>query len=205
MAQAQVPGRILLENVRASFPEGIWTPSAPPGTDAKPAYNMQAILGRDHPQLKALMALIQDAATRQWKDKAAMILAAANAAGKVFLRDGNTKPYAGYAGNLYVSLRSKTPPQVLEGRRIVQRADSRIYSGCYVNVLFDVFPYTRGSNGIGAGFKGVQFLRDGEPLGGGAPTSVEDYGNVDEAANAAAEFGDLLGLSAPAGNAEFKI
>lgn len=194
MTQAKVPGRILLENVRASFTEGIWTPSAPPGTNSEKAYNMQAILPKNHPQLPALMALIQEAAVKQWKDKAAAILQAANAAGKVFLKDGNTKPYDGYAGNLFVSVRSKQPPQVLEGRRVVSRQESRIYSGCYVNLLIDVFPYIRGSNGVGAGFKGVQFLRDGEPLGGGAPASVEEFGDVEENAQAASEFGALLGL-----------
>lgn len=90
MTQAKVPGRILLENVRASFTEGIWTPSAPPGTGAEPAYNMQAILPKNHPQLPALQALIQEAAVKQWKDKAAAILNAAVAAGKVCLRSGDT-------------------------------------------------------------------------------------------------------------------
>lgn len=192
--KAKVPGRILLENARASFTEGIWTPSAPPGTGAEPAYNCQAIIPKNHPQLPEVMRLIQEAAEKQWKDKAPQVLTAASAAGKVFLRDGNTKPYEGYAGNLYLSLRSKQAPQVLEGRRIVTRDQSRIYSGCYVNILFDVFAYTRGSNGIGAGLKGVQFLRDGEPLGGGAPASVEEYGDVDEGAQAASEFGALLGV-----------
>lgn len=198
-----VPGRILVENVRASFTDGIWTPSRPSNTTGDLAYNMQAILPRDHPQVAQLVQLINEAAVKQWKDKAQQVLTVAQAAGKVFLRSGDTKPYEGYAGNLYISTRSKKAPQVLEGRRVVTEQESRIYSGCYVNLLIDVFPYTRGSNGVAAGFKGVQFLRDGEPLGGGAPAQVEEFADIEENANAANEFGALMGMNAPAGSAEF--
>ena len=196
----KVPGRILVENVRASFAEGIWTASAPPGTNGEPAYNMQVILPRDHPQVPQLIQLINEAAQKQWKEKAQQVLTVAQAAGKVFLRSGDEKPYEGYAGNLYISCRSKKAPKVLEGRRVVTREESRIYSGCYVNLLIDVFPYTRGSNGVGASFKGVQFLRDGDPLGGGAPANAEDFADIDETVDAANEFGALFGMDAPAGN-----
>lgn len=214
----KVPGRILVENVRASFTDGIWTASAPPNTNGERAYNMQAILPRDHPQVPQLIQLINEAAQREnkWRGevpdgqggmmpKWQSILTTANAAGKVFLRSGDDKPYDGYAGNLYISTRSKRPPQVLEGRRVVTQNESRIYSGCYVNLLIDVFPYTRGSNGIGAAFKGVQFLRDGEPLGGGAPANVEEFADIAEGAgvDAASEFGALMGVPAPAGGAAF--
>lgn len=206
---AQVPGRILVENVRASFVDGIWQPSAPPGTNSEPAYNMQAILPRDHPQVAQLVQLINEAAQRQWKEHWQQVLAVAQAAGKVFLKSGDTKKYEGYAGNLFISARSKKPVTVSDGmengkpRIVHNRADSRIYSGCYVNLLIDVFPYTRGSNGVGASLKGVQFLRDGEPLGGGAPVGAEDFGEVEEAADAANEFGALFGTPTPAGNAAF--
>ena len=202
----RVPGRILVENVRASFVEGLWTASAPAGTNGVPAYNVQAIIPRDHPQVPELIRLINEAAVKQWKDKAQQVLGVAQAAGKVFLRDGNAKPYAGYAGNLYISARSgpnDPPPKVYEGRREVQRNESRIYSGCYINLLIDVFPYTKGSNGVGARLKGVQFLRDGEPLGGGAPAQAEDFADVAESAQAANEFGALFGTAAPAGSAGF--
>lgn len=205
MTQVKVPGRILVEDVRASFTDGIWTPSVPRGTTGDPAYNMQAILPRNHPQIPALIALINEAAQREFKDQWQTVLAQAQAAGKVFLRDGNTKPYDGYAGNLFISTRNKQKPKVYQGKQEVDRANSRIYSGCYVNLLIDVFPYSRGSKGIGASFKGVQFLRDGEPLGGGAPVGADDFGDVEESAGAAAEFGALFGIQAPAGNAGFNV
>jgi hypothetical protein len=201
----EVPGRILVQDVRASFTEGIWVASTPPNTTGEPAYNMQAILPPDHPQVPALVALIQWAANKQWKEKAAAVLTVAQAAGKIFLRNGNDKPYDGYAGNLYISCRSKQKPKVYQGKREVDRAGSSIYSGCRVNLLIDIFPYIRGSNGVGAGFKGVQFLRDDQPLGGGAPARAEEFGDVQETAQATAEFGALFGVQTPAGSVGFKL
>lgn len=219
----KVPGRILLANVRASFTDGIWTASTPKGTTGEPAFNVQAILPPNHPQMSELTGLIVSAAQKQWKGQVPnpqngqpmpewqAVLAVAQAAGKIFLRNGNTKKYEGYAGNMFVSVRAKSRPKVYDGmlngkpREVFKREDSRIYSGCYVNLLIDVFPYTRGSNGIGAGFKAIQFVKDGDPLGGSAPAQADEMGVVEESAQAASEFGALFGVAGPAGSAGFQL
>ena len=221
----QVSGRILVENVRFSFTEGIWTASTPKGVTGDPAYNVQAILPPTHPQLPALSQLIQQAAQKQWKGQAIgpngqpmpewqAVLAVAQVAGKIFLRNGNTKKYEGYAGNYFIACRSKGTgprPKVYDGmlngkpREVFKREDSRIYSGCYGNLLIDVFPYTRGSNGIGASFKAIQFVKDGESLGGSAPAQADEMGVTEESATAAAEFGALFGVPGPAGSAGFQL
>lgn len=218
----KVQGRILVENVRFSFTDGIWAASTPKGTTGEPAFNVQAILPMNHPQMPALSALIAQAAQKQWKGQAIgpngqpmpewqAVLQVAQAAGKIFLRNGNTKKYEGYAGNYFIACRSKTRPKVYDGmengkpREVHKREDSRIYSGCYGNLLIDVFPYTRGSNGIGAGFKAIQFVKDGEPLGGSAPAQADEMGVVEESAAAAAEFGALFGVTGPAGSVGFQL
>lgn len=207
----KVPGRILVQNVRFSFTDGIWVASTPKGVTGEPAYNVQAILPRNHPQVPELLQLINAAALKQWKDQAQAVLAVAQAAGKIFLRSGDTKKYEGYAGNLFIACRSKTRPKVYDGmengkpREVHKREDSRIYSGCYGNLLIDVFPYIRGSNGIGAGFKAIQFVKDGEPLGGSAPAAADEMGVVEESAQAASEFGALFGVPGPTGSAGFSL
>lgn len=216
----KIPGRILVENVRASFTDGIWVAGVPQGTTGNPAYNMQAILPRNHPQVSALLQLIQQAATKQWKENAQNVLAVAQAAGKIFLKSGDMPTSKGkprgeaYAGNLFISTRveaSRGRPKVYDGmlngkpKEVFKREDSRIYSGCYVNLLIDVFPYTKGSNGVAAGFKAVQFLKDGDPIGGSAPAQDDEMAVVEESAQAANEFGALFGVTSPNGSAGFQL
>jgi len=49
-----------------------------------------------------------------------------------------------------------------------------LYSGCYVNVNLEAYPYTKGNNGLGARVRGVQLLRKGEAFGGGGPPASDD-------------------------------
>lgn len=230
----KIAGRILLVDVRASFTDGIWVAGVPQGTNGNPAFNMQAILPRNHPQLPALSEMIVAAAQKQWKGEVPnpngngqmvpawqLVLQAAQNAQKIFLKSGDSLTSKGksrgegYAGNLFISTRveqSRGRPKVYDGmlngkpKEVFKREDSRIYSGCYVNLLIDVFPYIKGSNGVAAGFKAVQFLRDGDPIGGSAPAQADEMASVvEESAQATAEFGALFGVAGPTGNAGFQV
>lgn len=212
----QIAGRILLENVRITFSKGLFEAGLPKGiTQGSPAYSYKLIIPRDHPQVSQIMKEINDAALRLFKDTAPQMLANAKANGKICLRDGNAavdssgQPYQGCAGNLVLSVRSdaaKFPrPAVLEGRVPVERAQSRIYDGCYVNALVNFFAYKTGSIGIGCRQLATQFLRDGEALGGGAPADLSVFPEVEASAQAAAEFGELFGTPGPAGGAGFTL
>lgn len=204
------PGLITIANARIRFSNGLFEKSLPKGvTDQKAlAYNVKLILEPTHPQLKAVMAKIEAAAVATFKGRAKQVLLQAEAAGKVCLRAGDQilgsdgEPYSGYAGNYVLSVRHphKQPmilganPRNADGSpNIVDRAASRIYDGCYVNAQVDIFGYTKGSNGITAWIMAVQFAKDGEPLGGGGSSpQVEDFGEVEQSATAAEEFGSLF-------------
>jgi hypothetical protein len=113
---------------------------------------------------------------------------------KLCLHDGDLKadkPYgAAYKGMLYVSARINAskgqPPGVFDNvvdtatgmaRLITSPNDPKApWSGCYVNVILNVFAYDAGGGqGIGASFSGVQFHKDGERLAGGAVASASDF------------------------------
>ena len=67
---------------------------------------------------------------------------------------------------------------VLDQRREPIDANSGlIYSGCYVNVILDVFAYEGGSGkGVTASLEAVQLLRDGESLSGAkAADPISDF------------------------------
>lgn len=215
--KAEIPGRFLIENARITFSKGLFEAGLPTGVvTGSPAYSYKLIIPKDHPAVARIVKEINDAAVRFWKEAAPQMLATAKANGKICLRDGNTavdkagQPYQGCAGNLVLSVRSdaaKYPrPAVLEGRvEVKERGQSRIYDGCYVNALVNVFAYKTGSIGVGCRQLATQFLRDGEPLGGGAPADLSVFPEIESSAQAASEFGALFGVPAPAGSTGFSI
>lgn len=78
-----------------------------------------------------------------------------------------------YAGMWFMSVSAKQRPGVVD-RNVQPILDpTAVYSGCYARVSIRAFPYnTAGNKGVSFGLNNVQFLRDGEPLGG--RTRAED-------------------------------
>lgn len=69
------------------------------------------------------------------------------------------------------------PPEVVDrmGNPIINQTD--VYSGCYARVNVEFYPYNfNGKKGIGCALGPVQKLRDGEALGGAAPTAAQAFG-----------------------------
>jgi len=75
------------------------------------------------------------------------------------------------------SAKADYPPEVVDrqGNPVINQ--SEIYSGMYGRVNVTFYPYAfGGKKGIGCGLGPVQKLRDGEVLGGGAPTAAQAFG-----------------------------
>lgn len=69
------------------------------------------------------------------------------------------------------------PPEVVDqnGNPVINHSD--VYSGCYALVNVEFWPYNfNGKKGIGCSLGPVKKVRDGEPLGGSAPTAVQAFG-----------------------------
>ena len=84
------------------------------------------------------------------------------------------------------SAKADYPPEVVDkmGNPIINQ--SEVYSGMYGRVNVTFFPYAfGGKKGIGCGLGPVQKLRDGEPLGGSAPTAAQAFGTPQGAATPA--------------------
>lgn len=80
---------------------------------------------------------------------------------------------------LTASAKADYPPEVVDrqGNPIINQ--SEIYSGIYGRVNLSFFPYAfGGKKGIGCGLGPVQKLRDGESLGGSAPTAAQVFGKA---------------------------
>lgn len=75
------------------------------------------------------------------------------------------------------SAKADYPPEVVDsaGNPIINQ--SEVYSGMYGKVNVNFFPYSfGGKKGVGCGLGPVMKTRDGEALGGSAPTAAQAFG-----------------------------
>lgn len=211
--QASKIGHVMLENVRIAFAHGLFQMSQVQG-QGRPAYSASFLFDKSHPAARIMWEVMQQVAQHKWGSAPVtgpdgkpqgpawkVVFDALVAGGKVCMRDGNSKPdIAGYPGNLFVSARTTTAPLVIDqNRQPLTQASGKPYSGCYVNAKLIIWAQqNQHGKRINAQLGGVQFVRDGEPLSGGGPTSVDEFGEIEGAAQAANEFGALFGGAAPA-------
>ncbi len=169
--------KLLLKNVRLAFPS-IFEATAPKG-GGKPAFSASFILPPGHPALKELESAFAALSKEKWGAKADAILKGMKASDKLCLHEGDTKAdYEGYAGNYFVSTRSKTRPNVFDAdRSVLSEADGKLYSGCYVNANIELWAQDNEfGKRINAQLRGVQFKADGDALAGGArPADADEF------------------------------
>ena len=188
-----------------------WTPEPfPTGNDPTPyfsgtylltpntmlqLYEGTKVLPKKYPAVAALEKICVDLTNEKWgAKKGPAVLKAIKMTGKIFFRDGDTKPdYEGFPGTHFISARSKIRPTYFDGQRQPLSEDMGVlYSGCYVNVNLEAYAYTKGNNGLGARLRGVQFLRAGEAFGGGGPPASDaEFDEIDNPEEETAD--DLLG------------
>jgi hypothetical protein len=189
--------RLALPRGRLSF-ANLFTPVL--GEDSNPGdtrvWDAKIILEADDAlystQIKACNDAMKAAALLKWQDKGDSILAELREKGRTFLKDGNDKSkYDGYAGNKYVAMRRRetnskgepnTPPKVFRdipgaGRVQLSASDGKIYSGCYVYSLGEVYAQdNKFGKRINCEFVGVRFVADGEPFGA-MTVNADDFGS----------------------------
>lgn len=81
------------------------------------------------------------------------------------------------------SAKADYPPEIVDKMGSPILNQSAVYSGMYGRVNVSFFPYSfGGKKGIGCGLGPVQKTRDGEALGGSAPTAAQAFGAPQPAA-----------------------
>lgn len=134
---------------------------------------------------KKLEEAVQAVATEKWGKKAVGMLAELRKKGKVCyqhepLKDSAGEIYDGFEGAHAVNAgqgETKGKPLVIDRDRTQLDAKSgRPYSGCYVNALIDVWAQdNQFGQRVNAQLKGVQFVKDGDAFGGGAPAKPDEF------------------------------
>lgn len=90
------------------------------------------------------------------------------------------------------------PPEVVGQNGNPMINQSEMYSGVYAMVNVEFFPYMfGGKKGIGCSLGPVKKVRDGEPLGGSAPTAAQAFGAPQPAPE---QQGGAQPWNQPAGN-----
>lgn len=155
----------------------LFEPTSVNGSD--PKYGASLIVSKkDTKTIAAIKAAIEQAkkdSAGKWGGKIPATL-------KVPLRDGDTdRPDdEAYAGCFFLNANSRQAPQVVD-RKVQPILDqNEVYSGCYCNVSVTFYGYnSNGNRGIAAGLGNVQFVKDGEALGGRSKAS-DDFESMDE-------------------------
>lgn len=94
------------------------------------------------------------------------------------LRDGDTdrEDDEAYQNAYFLNAKTKRKPQVLDMDG--QRTDDpdEVYSGCYIRVTVNFYPYVvSGSKGIACGLGNIMKAKDGEPLAGGGAKAEDEF------------------------------
>ena len=175
------PGKIIIKNVRISYPHLFDKQKA---KDGEPSYNAAFILPKNHPQLFAIREKINTVAQIVYKDKWETILKGLKANGKGGLQDGDSKPEsAGYEGNLFFNANNKSErPDVRDrNKNVLTKEDGKLLDGGdYVNVSVEFWAMNHKEHGkrINCKLLGVQFDHEGPKFGSGATAEEDDFDDL---------------------------
>lgn len=174
--------RFMLNDARLAFPNLFEARSMPGGGPA--AFGCSLLIPQDHPQLKDLEKAIEATAREEWGVKADTILKGLRAQDRTCLHNGDAKEqYGGFAGNFYVSARSKIKPLVVDQQRHEVSAESGVvYGGCFGNASLELWAQDSPQYGkrINAQIRGFQKTRDGDAFGGGTRATTDEFGDVSD-------------------------
>ena len=178
---------LMIQNARLAFPN-LFKPTTVNG-EGEPAYSASLIIPPEHPAIKLIQDAQEKVGKEKWGDKWAAVKKELTGKDKMALHDGDTKSqYDGFEGNSFVSTRSKQSarPTVLDRNKSpLTEADGRPYAGCYVHASIELWAQDNAyGKRINAQIRGVQFFKDGDSFGGGAPASSDEFEEVTEGADA---------------------
>ena len=199
--------KVFLPDVRISYPSLVEPRAGLQGGD--PKYDATFLMAPDSGAAHNLTAAVQDIAHRAFGNAADKILQTNSPVKK---GDDKETPPAGYAGNLYLTARSKMRPDLRDSNPQIMITDpatiqDRFRGGYHVNAFVEVYSYEAKAatgavikRGIAAMLLGVQFKAYDKPFGG-VSLSASDYPDESQSAAASSEFKPELAPMAPSASA----
>lgn len=189
--------KVLLKNVRLSFPN-LFQPGTPPaGTNASPKFGAQFIFPPDSEAYKVASAEVLRVATEKFGKNAATIVAELPKA-SLCLRRGNSQLdkageiREGYKDNYFLVASNKSRPVIVnndKNRTPLVESDGKPYGGCFVHCTVDIYAHDKPGLGkrVDATLLAVMFSADGDSFGGSKGSAADfDSIPVEEAEEAVA-------------------
>lgn len=174
--------QVKISNVRGAFLHLFEAKTV--GGEGDPRYSGAFIIEPGSANAKALAAALVAVAKDKWGAKADGILKDLKSKGRVCYREEplskDGEVYDGFEGMHSLNAANKARPLVLDRlKEPLTAADGKPYGGCYVNASIEVWAQdNQYGKRVNATLKGVQFVRDGDAFGGGAPASPNDFDDL---------------------------
>lgn len=178
--------KVKLQEVRIAFP-ALFEAKALVGNDGKPSkprFSAAFIIAPKSANAVALRNAVAETAKAKWGAKADAILAELKGKDRVCFRESpltkDGKPYEGFEGMFSLNASNEARPLVLDRTKSpLTQQDGKPYGGCYVNCSVELWAQdNKWGKRINASLKGVQFVKDGDAFGGGAPASPEEFDDL---------------------------
>lgn len=158
------PMRVITGKVRLSY-ANVWEPREQPSGDER--YSACILIPKeDNETLEkietAINHAIQEGSGKLWGGKSKGL--------KIPLRDGDDEDDRGdrgdeFLGHYFINANSKREPGIVDRYNIRINDEDEVYSGCYVRVSINFYPFqAEGNKGVACGLNNIQKLTDGEPL-----------------------------------------
>lgn len=178
---------IWVMGARLAFADGIFEKKGIAGdASSKPRYNCGLILTADHKQVEEIRDIeVELCNEHQWKskEKGADVHKSLAKKDRLALHDGDDKQkYEGFPGNFYLSPSNDSRPTTVDrDKSVLTKDDGKLYSGCYVNAKVEIWVQDNNyGQRVNATLLGVQFVKDGDAFGAGAPpANPDDFPDLD--------------------------
>lgn len=155
----------------------VFEPNAINGSE--PKYSMSCLFPETDAATRAKVDMAIAAATELGKRKKWGGKIPANMKSPLHLGSIDRPDDPAYAGMIYFNANSKDAPQIVDRRKQTIADPLAVYSGAYYNVSLSVYPFsTSGNKGVAVGLGNIQFVKDGDRLGGRS-TAASDFDVLD--------------------------
>lgn len=175
--------KVILSAVRGAFLNLFEAKTV--GGEGEPRYSGAFVIEPGTSNAKTLSQALTAVAKEKWGAKADTVLAELKKKGRVCykeapLTNSDGEVYDGFDGMHALNASNKARPLVLDrDKSPLSAADGRPYSGSFMNVSLELWAQdNQYGRRINATLKGVQFVRDGDAFGGGAPASPDDFDDL---------------------------
>lgn len=166
--------KLSLKNVRCAYPE-LFTPKENKFS-GREEYSIRIMIpASDTAQVEKMKKAMQEAFINKFGTEKGLRKF------KAAMESKNTRcmQYDDEHDWFYINMKRRVEdgaPVVMDrDKRHLSASERRIYGGCYVNVVFEVWVYDNASTGAGTTLLGVQFVKDGEPFSGASQPSDDDF------------------------------